>query len=538
VNGCGDAPALLASQHDVDRLAASIRRHGFGSLHGSLPPQVLAAMQAEARELMAEAARAERTAPLSYRASVSPLGPVGRGLLHGAAMSHLLTHIFGGRFELAENISCVSRYDAGDHLGAHRDTPAHDCAVTVIIYLVAQSPDAAASDTGLVLNVYGRGDDGGQALSLRIPTAEGVVVLGRGSSVWHGRPRLQAGERVVAITGCYRYADPLEIAGDAAVAVEVEIDRSILLDIAAVDGDLEQELRRIFRSTTFRLVPPDRVRLDGADISHHRHDPEIPAVLQDSKNLKWFRRSTAAYDLCCEDSWSGVFIAEQLEKAATDEACVVIHVDDHQDMGPTLLVQDGDRLVNPATGAAFDPGCPRDWAAAIAAGAIGIGNFLTPLVFQSRPLHVRHLADGWPAEPPAGLRREALQYPLTGALRFAGLGKAPTGASSKDTYARSADPRRLLADLPAGLLLVHIDLDYFVNDFNGNPGGQAIDVDRGHRCRVIARMERLFEAIAASGRPVARWIVATSPGFCAYRHWSWLLQELGARIAAGRGRPG
>jgi hypothetical protein len=151
---------------------------------------------------------------------------------------------------------------------------------------------------------------------------------------------------------------------------------------------------------------------------------------------------------------------------------------------------------------------------------------------------VRHLADGWPEEAPTGLRRDSLRYPLTGDLRFACLGQSPAATASKDTYARNADPRRLLDDLPTGLLLVHIDLDYFVNDFNGNPGTHTIDIDREHRLLVIARMELLFEAIASTGRPVARWIVATSPGFCAYRHWSWLLQELGTRIAAGRGRPG
>jgi hypothetical protein len=38
---------------------------------------------------------------------------------------------------------------------------------------------------------------------LEIPTITGGLVLGRGSKYWHERPKLQAGEQVIAITGCF-----------------------------------------------------------------------------------------------------------------------------------------------------------------------------------------------------------------------------------------------------------------------------------------------------------------------------------------------
>jgi len=84
--------------------------------------------------------------------------------------------------------------------------------------------------------------------------------------------------------------------------------------------------------------------------------------------------------------------------------------------------------------------------------------------------------------------------------------------------------------MPAGKLAVHIDLDFFVNDFNGNPGNSPRTLSHSDCNTILKRMDDLFELIDRAGRPVDRWIIATSPGFCAARHWPWLLESLETRI--------
>lgn len=90
--------------------------------------------------------------------------------------------------------------------------------------------------------------------------------------------------------------------------------------------------------------------------------------------------------------------------------------------------------------------------------------------------------------------------------------------------------------MPNGKLAVHIDLDFFVNDFNGNPGTSPRSLSRNDRTTILKSMDDVFEKIDQSARPVDGWVVATSPGFCAARHWPWLLESLGTRIKTVSGK--
>lgn len=197
---------IVADGDDVQRLDHLVQSSGFGHLANIIRPAVLDALQSEAEEGLGGAKLAEQSAGLRYRAKVTGLGPVAKGFLIDPAMADLLQTVFRQQFVLSENISCLTCYGDGDHLGAHLDKPASECAVTIIIYLFAQSPDAEAADTGLVLNVYGEDADSVGQPRMRIPTRAGTIVLGRGSKIWHERPRLKLGERVIAITGCFRAA--------------------------------------------------------------------------------------------------------------------------------------------------------------------------------------------------------------------------------------------------------------------------------------------------------------------------------------------
>jgi hypothetical protein len=162
----------------------------------------------EASELLGSALFAERSAELSYRAKIASLGPTAVGFLGHRETIELLTTAFGESFVLSEGCSCTTFYQEGDHLGPHRDRPEEECLVTIIVYLDASSPAPESPSTGLVLQVYGQEMTGSSEPRLRIPTSAGAVVIGRGSRFWHERPRLQTGERVVALTGCYKAFSP------------------------------------------------------------------------------------------------------------------------------------------------------------------------------------------------------------------------------------------------------------------------------------------------------------------------------------------
>ena len=182
----------------------SVADYGFAALDDRIAPVVLQALRAEAEDRLASALAAEQSCSLSYRASITGLGQRALAFLHDWETRALLTRLFGGEYALTEQWSCLTCYRTGDHLGAHLDEPASDCAVTIIIYLTAQSPDPLAADTGLVLKIYGERPETVGRPRLSVPTRVGTIVHGRGSRIWHERPKLLAGETVVASTGCYR----------------------------------------------------------------------------------------------------------------------------------------------------------------------------------------------------------------------------------------------------------------------------------------------------------------------------------------------
>lgn len=272
-------------------------------------------------------------------------------------------------------------------------------------------------------------------------------------------------------------------------------------------------------------------RVRGGDTRYHQLDSELGHITSshfgvvDPQSIKDFRQSFEYYDLCFEDCWSGAFISRQIEDG---EPLVLVHLDDHTDMMPTLLEKRHNRLIDPVSGSVFNLGCENAWHQAIDHGVVSIGNFITPFFYHDAPIHVRHLSNQLQTDV-QGVLTKAVHYDVVPNRQFAGI-EFEEQASGHSSVVSAFDPESLLTDLPAGLLIVHIDLDYFINDFDGDEGHQALTLDHSLMLRVQLKMDRFFDALLRSGRSVQRWIIATSPGFCAARHWVWLLSELQRRI--------
>jgi hypothetical protein len=292
---------------------------------------------------------------------------------------------------------------------------------------------------------------------------------------------------------------------------------------------------RIVKSTGFALGPAGtHFYLTGPDTSYHRLDAALADVLARYwpevrlEDVAAFHRTEAAFDLCFEDGWSGLFVARALERRPLGENLVLVHLDDHTDMMPTLLQRRTDGLFDPATGRGFDPAEPDDWRGALTSGAISIGSFVTALCQGPRRVHVRHLnnvARSTHAIYPTA--RSIRRYDLVPGVSFAALRKYPPGRQGDaGSYRGGANPSRLLDDLPPGRVIVHVDLDYLINDFNGNAGTADPVPDETLMRIARGKLDRFFKALADTERPVDRWIIGTSPGFCSARHWPGLLDAI------------
>ncbi|HSU65642.1 MAG TPA: hypothetical protein VLJ39_02115, partial [Tepidisphaeraceae bacterium] len=189
-------------------------------------------------------------------------------------------------------------------------------------------------------------------------------------------------------------------------------------------------------------------------------------------------------------------------------------------------------LFDPTVGQPFEPKSPADWEAAIYSGTVSIGCFVTPFYFAGLRTHVYHLnnAAGAPLRAHAVLN-EPRGYPLIPNKRFAAVKLADVDdAPTAGTYVVSSRCEDLLDSLPRRRVIVHVDLDYFINDFNGNPEARRDLPDPALVAQGRRKLDRFFEILQARRIDVEHWVIATSPGFCSACHWSWLLNEFAEKI--------
>ena len=322
------------------------------------------------------------------------------------------------------------------------------------------------------------------------------------------------------------------------------IDAAVAKDMS--DDSICEALLPLIRSNIYRVDPCKRaILIEGPDVSHQTIDPDLKEGLRwfgvgsDAQSRLNFHQEREHLSLALEDSWCGVFLARHLAALRNDEPLTIIHLDDHSDMMSTLLIvdTDGDKalaLRDPLTGAAFDPASPTDWHSAIASGAITIGSFLTPFFALERRAEVFHLkADLEEAETFAVVPAVTSHDLLTGYQFYAiELTDGEAGESGAGRYHRSNDPHALFARIPqVRRAAVHIDLDYFLNDYNGN-SWQVAELDMpAMRQQALERLDQFFSALQRSGVAILCWMIGVSPGFCSARHWHFLVEEIERRIA-------
>ena len=324
----------------------------------------------------------------------------------------------------------------------------------------------------------------------------------------------------------------------------------LLLDVEAAHGLTDDAIRGallpLIRSNIYRVNRNNKaVEIDGPDVSHQLIDPDLQVGLawlgvgSDTRSRLNFREERSHFALSLEDSWCGEFLARHLATLQTDEPLTIIHLDDHTDMMSTLLVVEAGAdgalaLKDPLRAMPFDASVPADWRSAIAGGAIGIGSFLTPFFALNRRVELFHLKADQQRVETCSVMPTVTGHDLLAGYQFHSLEVTVVhgGETPERLYCRSSDEQQLLAIVPHNRrVAVHIDLDYFLNDYNGNAWQVARPDVAAKRKLALDQLDPFFAAVEQSGFAITCWMIGVSPGFCSALHWQFLIEQIERRIA-------
>jgi hypothetical protein len=299
------------------------------------------------------------------------------------------------------------------------------------------------------------------------------------------------------------------------------------------------------------------IRLFRPDEAEFYVDPNL------DQGLEWWSRNfgkvditeiplalhrTKGWQLSLNDSWTLYAWSRWLQDCSNStqiaECVTVLHLDDHDDlMTPRIILDDSTGFRDLITGAAISLRQPKTVAAAVTSGAIGIGSFMAPFLHKFPNVHVRHLCSTeYTAErkgPHVVLPVEVLDELLAPgsmrpALRLAKVDAAdPLEKPEVHPYFVTDDLDAWLKGLPSGPILLHIDMDYFNNRFNGDSDW----VDEGPKYDpplqdVLARIDRVFESLENAGvaERIADFAAALSPGFFPADLWEPSIARIDAHV--------
>ncbi|MDO7848520.1 hypothetical protein Q5H92_19290 [Hymenobacter sp. M29] len=245
--------------------------------------------------------------------------------------------------------------------------------------------------------------------------------------------------------------------------------------------------------------------------------------------LEWVRRNN--YQLSLNDNWTlyawSQWLTRRLQGPGLPEEVVILHVDDHRDcMSPLLFRKQGNQYTDALSSKPVNLLEPATVQQAIESGAIAVGSFMPPFLHQLPQVQLRHLipshrlATAFPAGYVAAVdETDALLCP-TGqrpAVEFSST--HPSGRR----YFPTAELDEFLAEIPPhAAVLLHVDMDYFNNRYDGDSEWYHQPAVHNPPARVVyERISEVFSRIITAV-PCARLediTVALSPGFFPAEFW-------------------
>ncbi|WP_448206438.1 hypothetical protein [Azospirillum sp. sgz302134] len=254
------------------------------------------------------------------------------------------------------------------------------------------------------------------------------------------------------------------------------------------------------------------------------------------------RRRESGIALSLFDTWTLHAWSEWLQRHGGCREALILHVDDHLDLGSPRLFVGSDGWTDAITGAPFDLRRPSTVAAAIESGAVSMGTFLTPMVHAVERIEIRHLRPPRRGRDTVTRRLlpttevDALLSPggLRPAVAMAPLGATEAGQGGK-VYRATCAVDEWLRDAPQWPVLLHIDMDFFCNRFDGDSDWtEAPDRHDTPLSDVLAGIDALFATLHASD--VADRLdgvaVGVSPGFFPAEFWEAAWKRIVGNVVA------
>lgn len=238
------------------------------------------------------------------------------------------------------------------------------------------------------------------------------------------------------------------------------------------------------------------------------------------------------------DSWTLYGWSQWLKQrvAGMPERLIVLHIDDHRDIGSPRLFMNGSDLIDSITGAPVSLTRPETVKDAILSGAIGMGSFLTPFLHAARHTEVRHLCQAPKALGTADYRIDFVEEKdtllLPGASRPAIRLVPSNSGPAPGQYRLTNCVKPWLEDIPLDenvAVLLHMDLDFFNNRYDGDSDWpQRSDSLNPPLNAVLRHVDHTMTALAESQlfSRIEDISIAYSPGFFPGEMWA----PVGSRI--------
>jgi hypothetical protein len=278
------------------------------------------------------------------------------------------------------------------------------------------------------------------------------------------------------------------------------------------------------------------------DISDYYIDPYLSQGLtwwqgaMDFSDIPFAIRKEEGFQLSLNDSWTllawSQWLSTYTSKIGMPSEIIILHVDDHDDLMSPLVWDEDSRWIDATTRRSIDILNPDSITHAIKSGSIGIGSFIVPLLHVIPKVQIRHLCatsysvtrQGCYSLTPTLVPDQLLNASSKRiAVELNSRGDSNLEVDNKSTYQVTADLDEWLQDLPTNVpILLHIDMDYFNNRFNGDSDWELYGNSHNPSCEeVIKSVNIMFNALSQSNLidKICDTTVALSPGFFPAELW-------------------
>lgn len=236
------------------------------------------------------------------------------------------------------------------------------------------------------------------------------------------------------------------------------------------------------------------------------------------------------------DTWTLLSWCEWMTRVppSAAERVVILHVDDHRDLGSPRLYLNNGALVDAITNEEVRLTDPVTVQRAIESGAIGMGSFMTPFLWQCPQATVLHLC-----QPPKmqGDMRRKLMFSLTPDILLNPDAKRLAiefvdGETGTERYLGTSNTSTWSDGIEGRPALVHIDMDYFNNRYDGDSAwpqrARRLDPDLP---TMLSKVDDLINALTTSKTIIEDVSIAYSPGFFPAEFWQPVDRHLRAGLA-------